>query len=78
VDGKLYETKTPADIPGKKWVFDRPFFILLDLAIGGDWPGSPDETTIFPQEMLVDYVRVYADIRYDSDFRSPWPLFPPI
>ncbi|CAL9394886.1 hypothetical protein SUDANB95_01327 [Actinosynnema sp. ALI-1.44] len=41
------------------WVFDKPFFILLNNAVGGDWPGPPDGTTVFPQRMLVDYVRVY-------------------
>jgi beta-glucanase (GH16 family) len=61
VDDKLYETRTPADLPaGKSWVFDHPFFILLNVAVGGDWPGSPDNTTQFPQKMLVDYVRVYT------------------
>jgi beta-glucanase (GH16 family) len=61
VDGKLYGSKTPADIPtGKRWVFDHPFFIVLNLAVGGTMPGNPDRTTILPQRMLVDYVRVYA------------------
>jgi beta-glucanase (GH16 family) len=61
VDDHLYETATPVDLPHQTgWVFDHPFFVLLNLAVGGDWPGSPDETTQFPQEMLVDYVRVYA------------------
>jgi beta-glucanase (GH16 family) len=61
VDGHLYETRTPADLPvGKTWVFDHPFFILLNVAVGGDWPGNPDNTTVFPQNMLVDYVRVYT------------------
>ena len=61
VDGNLYETRTPADLPaGKTWVFDHPFFMLLNVAVGGDWPGSPDQTTVFPQSMLVDYVRVYT------------------
>ncbi|MFI9817853.1 discoidin domain-containing protein [Saccharothrix variisporea] len=41
------------------WVFDKPFFTLLNNAVGGDWPGPPDATTVFPQRMLVDYVRVY-------------------
>jgi beta-glucanase (GH16 family) len=41
-------------------VFDQPQFILLNLAVGGSWPGAPDETTVFPQQMQVDYVRVYA------------------
>lgn len=45
-------------VPGE-WVFDHPFFILLNVAVGGGWPGYPDDTTIFPQQMLVDYVRVY-------------------
>jgi len=60
VDGHLYETRTPRDIPGKRWVFDHPFFILLNVAVGGTWPGSPDASTTFPQRMLVDYVRVYS------------------
>ncbi|HTS37725.1 MAG TPA: glycoside hydrolase family 16 protein [Candidatus Solibacter sp.] len=61
VDDHLYETRTPADLPkGAKWVYDHPFFILLNCAVGGGWPGSPDQTTAFPQEMLVDYVRVYS------------------
>lgn len=61
VDGKLYQTRTPADLPAgaKKWVYDHPFFIILNLAVGGAWPGNPDATTTFPQKMLVDYVRVY-------------------
>ena len=61
VDGNLYETRTPADLPpGKTWVFDHPFFILLNVAVGGTWPGSPDGSTVFPQKILVDYVRVYT------------------
>jgi beta-glucanase (GH16 family) len=61
VDDSLYATKTPADLPaGARWVYDHPFFILLDLAVGGNLPGSPRDTTAFPQRMLVDYVRVYS------------------
>jgi beta-glucanase (GH16 family) len=60
VDEHLYTTRTPADLPkGAKWVYDHPFFLLLNVAVGGGWPGSPDASSIFPQEMLVDYVRVY-------------------
>ena len=60
VDGNLYATQTKADLPaGTRWVFDHPFFILLNVAVGGNWPGSPDASTVFPQRMLVDYVRVY-------------------
>ena len=60
VDDKLYSTRTPADLPaGAAWVFDHPFFLILNVAVGGGWPGNPDETTVFGQRMLVDYVRVY-------------------
>jgi beta-glucanase (GH16 family) len=60
VDDTLYTTRTPADLPkGARWVYDHPFFIILNVAVGGDWPGSPDASTVFPQTMLVDYVRVY-------------------
>lgn len=60
VDDHLYATRTPADLPkGTKWVYDHPFFLLLNVAVGGGWPGNPDATSVFPQTMLVDYVRVY-------------------
>jgi len=60
VDQHLYAILTPRGLPaGRRWVFDHPFFIVLNLAVGGDWPGPPDSTTVFPEEMLVDYVRVY-------------------
>ena len=60
VDQNLYVRRTRADLqPGWKWVFDKPFFLILNLAVGGDWPGKPDSSTVFPQSMLVDYVRVY-------------------
>jgi beta-glucanase (GH16 family) len=60
VDDHLYEALTPANLPkGTKWVYDHPFFLLLNVAVGGEWPGSPDASTSFPQIMLVDYVRVY-------------------
>jgi len=58
VDDVLYKTVTPKDLPGR-WVYDHPFFIILNVAVGGYWPGSPDATTVFPQTMRVDYVRVY-------------------
>ena len=60
VDNTLYATRTPADLPaGKTWVFQHNYFIILNLAVGGYWPGYPDASTTFPQTMLVDYVRVY-------------------
>lgn len=58
VDSTLYKTVLPGDLPGR-WVFEHPFFILLNVAVGGYWPGNPDSTTLFPQTMLVDYVRLY-------------------
>lgn len=61
MDDILYGTKTPADTPsGARWVYDHPFYLLLNVAVGGNWPGAPDSTTTFPQMMLVDYVRVYS------------------
>ena len=51
-------TKTPADTTGNNWVFDHGFFIILNLAVGGDWPGAPDGTTIFPQKLVIDYIHV--------------------
>jgi beta-glucanase (GH16 family) len=60
VDGNLFLTLTDQDIPeDTEWVFDHPFFLIMNLAVGGTWPGCPDETTIFPQTLTVDYVRVY-------------------
>jgi beta-glucanase (GH16 family) len=61
VDANLSATFNQSQWPaGGAWTFDHPFFLILNLAIGGDWPGSPDNTTVFPQKMLVDYVRVYT------------------
>ncbi|GAA1945385.1 hypothetical protein GCM10009754_11550 [Amycolatopsis minnesotensis] len=58
VDGNTYQTRTPNDLSGKKWVFDHPFFLILNLAVGGYWPGDPDGSTQFPQQLVVDYVHV--------------------
>ncbi|MFE4214467.1 ricin-type beta-trefoil lectin domain protein [Streptomyces sp. NPDC056844] len=61
VDGTVYQRRTPADLGGRQWVFDKPFFVILNLAVGGYWPGDPDASTSFPQKLLVDYVRVSSD-----------------
>ena len=58
VDDELFFTLT-SDVVNKEWVFDHSFFILINMAVGGYWPGYPDETTVFPQYLTVDYVRVY-------------------
>jgi len=58
VDGVIYSTVTPGDANGA-WVFNHPFFIVLNLAVGGNYVGSPNSSTPFPQALQVDYVRVY-------------------
>ena len=62
VDNVLYNQITPADVTGD-WVFDQPFYILMNVAVGSSFAGSPNNETIFPQSMLVDYVRVYKNDR---------------
>ena len=60
VDDVPYLVLTPASLPaGTRWVFDHPFFVVLDLAVGGNFVGPPDAGTVFPQSLVVDYVRVY-------------------
>ncbi|MFK4090001.1 family 16 glycosylhydrolase [Kribbella sp. NPDC020789] len=58
VDGVQYQRRTPADLGGDQWVFDHPFFLIMNVAVGGYWPGYPDGSTVMPQQMVVDYVRV--------------------
>ncbi|WP_181777135.1 glycoside hydrolase family 16 protein [Amycolatopsis pittospori] len=58
VDGNLYQTRTPADLNGNRWVFDHTFYLILNLAVGGYWPGDPNSSTVFPQRLVVDYVHV--------------------
>ncbi len=60
VDDVLYNQITPEDVTGE-WVFNKPFYILMNLAVGGTFVGSPNAETEFPQTMLVDYVRVYKN-----------------
>ena len=56
-----YETFNPGNISGI-WPFDQgPMFVILNLAVGGNWPGNPDATTVFPSTYLVDYVRIYTN-----------------
>lgn len=58
-DDREYFKVTENNNTPNNWVFDHPFFIILNVAIGGSWPGNPDKTTMFPQFLNVDYVRVY-------------------
>lgn len=59
LDDVAFLTKTPADMMGGEWIYDKPFFMVLNVAVGGTWPGNPDAATTFPQRMVVDHVRVY-------------------
>lgn len=59
VDDVLYNQLTPDDVPGD-WVFDnQPFYIIMNVAVGGNYGGPPNANTVFPQTMYIDYVRVY-------------------
>jgi uncharacterized protein (TIGR03437 family) len=64
VDGTVFHKVTPASLPaGAKWVFNNPFFLLLNVAVGGNPVGTPDPNAPFqPQDMLIDYVRVYQQV----------------
>jgi beta-glucanase (GH16 family) len=60
VDDVLYNQITRQQVEEKgTWVFDQPFYIIINLAVGGNFVGAPNEQTVFPQTMLIDYVRVY-------------------
>lgn len=59
VDNILYKRVRSTDTGGGEWVFDHPFFIMLNVAVGGTFGGDPTEDTVFPQHLYVDYVRVY-------------------
>jgi beta-glucanase (GH16 family) len=59
LDGNLYSTYTKADFGANNYPFNEDFFLIFNFAVGGNWPGSPDATTSFPQWLIVDYVRLY-------------------
>lgn len=60
LDDTRYQAVTPTDLPDQaRWVFDHPFFVILNVAVGGHFVGPPDANTTFPQTMLVDWVRVH-------------------
>ncbi len=61
LDWESYAVKTIGDVPpGGQWGFEHPFFLLLNLAVGGNFPGNPDATSVFPQTLYIDYVRVHT------------------
>lgn len=62
VDGVRFHAVTRAQVEARgAWVFDQPFFLLLNVAVGGGWPGNPDASSQFPQRLYVDWVRVHQD-----------------
>lgn len=67
LDGILYSEFPIANNANNTGAFHNPFFFILNLAVGGNWPGNPDNTTIFPATMQVDYIRVYQQVTLDTD-----------
>lgn len=61
LDDERYHTIVPADLGGQPYPFNQPFFFIFNLAVGGTLPGSPDETTTFPNWVIVDYIRVFQE-----------------
>ncbi len=59
VDNNLFSTVQKSDIGALTWPFNEDFFLIFNLAVGGNWPGNPDASTYFPQWLIVDYIRVY-------------------
>ena len=62
VNDYLYQRIKRSDVPGE-WVYDQPFFIILNVAVGGNYVGFPTTQTPFPQKMIIDYVRVYSEVK---------------
>jgi beta-glucanase (GH16 family) len=77
IDGVAYHEATPADVAPNEWVFNHPFSLLLNTAVGGNFGGPVGADTTFPQRMLVDYVRVYQQrtrtTSFSSTFRDDQP-----
>jgi beta-glucanase (GH16 family) len=81
VDDTLFHVANKDEVGDKEWVYDHPNFLIFNLAVGGHWPGNPDETTEFPQTMEIDYVRVYEDTnpaditgeeKWNSEYEEEW------
>jgi beta-glucanase (GH16 family) len=72
---KPYFIRTAADVPADgRWVFNAPFYFLLNLAVGGDWPGPPNVATPSPADVVVDYLRAYKSSRVEAPVMSAAPL----
>jgi beta-glucanase (GH16 family) len=77
VDGptNVFFVRTASEVPPEgRWAFDHPFFLLLSLAVGGQWPGPPDQGTPNPSEILVDYVRAYEAAPIPAPTLSATPI----
>lgn len=59
LDGELFYTMDSQSIRPDNWPFNQKFHLLVNVAVGGNWPGNPDDTTVFPQTMEIDYIKVY-------------------
>lgn len=59
IDGNVYSTHTLAEFGSNNYPFNEDFFLIVNMAVGGNWPGNPDATTYLPQWLIVDYIRVY-------------------
>lgn len=77
VDGSLFNEFYIENNTGNTEEFQKPFFLLLNLAVGGNWPGSPNASTAFPAQMLVDYVRVYQAASSASIVSGAYTPLPP-
>jgi beta-glucanase (GH16 family) len=72
VDGVLYHRATPADVAPNQWVFDHPFFLLLNMAVGGNFGGEVSPDTVFPQSLKVDFIRVFGASDTAERFEAPF------
>jgi len=72
---KPFFIRTQTDVPKEaRWVFNAPFYFLLNLAVGGDWPGPPDSSTPGTAEMVADYVRIYKAANSEAPKMTAGPL----
>ncbi len=60
LDDQMYATVTPDNLRGRPWVFGHDFYLLINVAVGGTFPGNPDTSLTFPRTMLIDYIRHYT------------------
>jgi beta-glucanase (GH16 family) len=59
-DGQPYHRVTPADTPERGWPFHHPFYLLVNLAVGGDWPGLAGHSPALPAKLVIDWIRIWS------------------